>query len=194
VALQIFSNDEIIVSSSRKKTKKLHMIPFPEPSEYNPYYIQYVQDLKGEDVIDALEKGVASVNDLMTSLTEEKLRSAYADGKWTIKEVLQHIMDTERIFCNRALRFARNDKTELPGFEQDDYVPFSGANERNSMEMLREYNAIRQATITLFQGFSDEMFARVGAASGNNMSVRAIAHVVTGHERHHMRVIKERYL
>jgi uncharacterized damage-inducible protein DinB len=170
------------------------MISFPETTEYNPYYNQYVQYLKGEDVISSLEKGVIGVNDLMASLTEEKLKSAYAEGKWTIKEVLQHIMDTERIFCNRALRFARNDKTELPGFDQDDYVPFSGANERNSMEMLREYNAIRQATITLFQGFSDEMLARVGVASGSNMSVRAIAHVITGHERHHVNVIKERYL
>jgi len=170
------------------------MISFPETTEYNPYYNQYVQHLKGEDVINSLEKGVIGVNDLMASLTEEKLQSAYAEGKWTIKEVLQHIMDTERIFCNRALRFARNDKTELPGYEQDDYVPFSGANERNSMEMLREYNAIRQATITLFQGFSDEMLTRVGVASGSNMSVRAIAHVITGHERHHMNVLKEHYL
>lgn len=194
MALQIFSDDEIIVSSSRKKTKKLHMIPFPEANEYNPYYGQYIQHLKGKNVIEALEKGVKEVNDLMVSLKEEKLKSAYAEGKWTIKEVLQHIMDTERIFCNRALRFARNDKTELPGFEQDDYVPFSGANERNSMEMLREYNAIRQATIALFQGCSDEMLARVGVASGSDMSVRAIAHVVTGHEKHHMHVIKERYL
>lgn len=170
------------------------MIPFPETTEYNPYYNPYIQHLQGENVLEALEQGLIEVNDLMASLTEEKLRSAYAEGKWTIKEVLQHIMDTERIFCNRALRFARNDKTDLPGFEQDDYVPFSGANERNSMEMLREYNAIRQATIMLFQGFSDEMLSRVGVASKNNMSVRAIAHVVTGHERHHMNVIKERYL
>jgi uncharacterized damage-inducible protein DinB len=170
------------------------MMQFPDATEYNPYYGQYIQYLKGKDVIGTLEKGVLEVNDLMASLTEEKLQSAYAEGKWTIKEVLQHIMDTERIFCNRALRFARNDKTELPGYEQDDYVPFSGANERNSMEMLREYNAIRQATITMLQGFSDEMLVREGVASGSNMSVRAIAHVVTGHERHHMNVIKERYL
>ena len=170
------------------------MIPFPETTEYNPYYTQYIQSYEGENVLEFLEKGLIEVNDLMASLTEEKLKSAYAEGKWTIKEVLQHIMDTERIFCNRALRFARNDKTELPGFEQDDYVPYSGANERDSMGMLREYNAIRQATITLFQGFSDEMLARVGVASGSDMSVRAIAHVVTGHERHHMNVIKERYL
>ncbi|WP_046756780.1 DinB family protein [Kordia jejudonensis] len=170
------------------------MISFPETIEYNPYYTQYIQHLQGKDVLVALAKGVEDVNELMASLTEEKLQSAYAEGKWTIKEVLQHIMDTERIFCNRALRFARNDKTELPGFEQDDYVPFSGANERNSMEMLREYNAIRQATITMFQGFSDEMLSRVGIASASNMSVRAIAHVLAGHERHHMNVINERYL
>ena len=170
------------------------MISFPEANEYNPYYSSYVQRLKGEDILVALSEGVEEVNDLMASLTEEKLKSAYAEGKWTIKEVLQHIMDTERIFCNRALRFARNDKTALPGFDQDDYVPFSGANERNSMEMLREYNAIRQATITLFQGFSKEMLHRVGVASGSNMSVRAIAYIVTGHERHHIQVIKERYL
>jgi len=170
------------------------MISFPEVYEYNPYYSSYVQRLKGEDILVALSEGVEEINDLMASLTEEKLKSAYAEGKWTIKEVLQHIMDTERIFCNRALRFARNDKTALPGFDQDDYVPFSGANERNSMEMLREYNAIRQATITLFQGFSKEMLHRVGVASGSNMSVRAIAYIVTGHERHHIQVIKERYL
>lgn len=170
------------------------MISFPDATEYNPYYTQYVQKLQGENVLEFLEKGLIEVNDLMASLTEEKLQSAYAEGKWTIKEVLQHIMDTERIFCYRALRFARNDKTELPGYEQDDYAPFSGANERNSMEMLREYNAIRQATITMFQGFSNEMLERVGVASGSNMSVRAIAHVVAGHENHHMSVIKERYL
>lgn len=170
------------------------MIAFPETTEYNPYYKQYIQKLKGEDVLESLEKGFIVVNDLMTSLTEEKLQSAYAEGKWTIKEVLQHVMDTERIFCNRALRFARNDKTDLPGFEQDDYVPFSGANERNSMEMLREYNAIRQATIALFQSFSDVMLERLGVANNNNMSVRAIAYVIVGHERHHVNVINERYL
>ena len=103
-------------------------------------------------------------------------------------------MDTERIFCYRALRFSRNDKTNLPGFEQDDFVPYSGANERNSMEMLREYNAIRQSTITLFKNFTDEMLARVGIASDNEMSVRALAYIAAGHEKHHLNVINERYL
>ncbi|EDP95813.1 DinB family protein [Kordia algicida OT-1] len=170
------------------------MIPFPETNEYNPYFDQYIQHLKGKDVLAALAEGLEEVNILVASLTEDQLKSAYAEGKWTIKEVLQHIMDTERIFCNRALRFARNDKTNLPGFEQDDYVPFSGANERNTMELLQEYNAIRQGTITLFKSFTDEMLARVGVASNNKMSVRALAHIAAGHEKHHVHVINERYL
>ncbi len=170
------------------------MIPFPNSNEYNPYFEPYIQQYKGQDVLAALSKGAEEVTELMASLTEEQLQSAYAEGKWTIKEVLQHIMDTERIFCNRALRFARNDKTNLPGFEQDDYVPYSGANDRNSMEMLREYNAIRQATITLFKSFTDEMLARVGVASGNEMTVRALAYIAAGHEKHHVNVINERYL
>lgn len=170
------------------------MIPFPEANEYNPYYEPYIQMFKGENIVNVLANGVEEVNRLVASLTEEQLRSAYAEGKWTIKEVLQHIMDTERIFCNRALRFARNDKTNLPGFEQDDYVPFSGANERDSSEMLIEYNAIRQGTITLFKGFTDEMLSRIGVGSDNEMSVRALAYIAAGHEKHHVNVINERYI
>lgn len=170
------------------------MIPFPNANEYNPYFEPYVQQYKGQDILAALAKGAEEVTELVASLTEEQLKSAYAEGKWTIKEVLQHIMDTERIFCNRALRFARNDKTNLPGFEQDEYVPYSGANDRNSMEMLREYNAIRQATITLFKSFTDDMLARVGVASGNEMTVRALAYIAAGHEKHHVNVINERYI
>ncbi|MEM6686185.1 MAG: DinB family protein [Bacteroidota bacterium] len=170
------------------------MIPYPNTNEYNPYFELYIQQFKGEDILAALSKGAEAVNELVVSLTEEKLLFAYAEGKWTIKEVLQHIMDTERIFCYRALRFARNDKTNLPGFEQDDFVPFSGANARNTMEMLQEYNAIRQATIALFRGFTEEMLTRVGVASDNEMSVRALAYMAAGHEKHHLNVIHERYL
>ena len=170
------------------------MIPFPNINEYNPYFDPYIHKFKGKDIFEALAKGVEEVTELVNSLTDAQLKSAYAVGKWTIKEVLQHIMDTERIFCNRALRFARNDKTDLSGFEQDDYVPYSGANDRDSAEMLREYCAIRQGTIALFQSFSDEMLARVGVASGNEMSVRALAYIVAGHEKHHVNVINERYV
>ncbi|MEM6722155.1 MAG: DinB family protein [Bacteroidota bacterium] len=170
------------------------MIPYPEVHEYNPYYEMYVQKFKGEDILAALARGVEEVNELVASLTEEQLTSAYAEGKWTIKEVLQHIMDTERIFCYRALCFARNEKINLPSFDQDDFARYSGANERNSMEMLQEYNAIRQATITLFKGFADAMLERVGVASDNEMSVRAVAYIVAGHEKHHINVINERYL
>ncbi len=167
---------------------------FPEVTEYNSYYEQYIQHLKEEDVMTAFIEGLEDVNELMASLTEDQLRSAYAEGKWTIKEVLQHLMDTERIFCNRALRIARNDKTELPGFDQDAYVPFSEATERNSMELLQEYNSIRQATITLFKSFTEKMTTRTGTASNNTVSVRALAYIIAGHEKHHLNVIKERYL
>lgn len=170
------------------------MISYPNADEYHPYFEQYVQKCKDEDVLAALAKGIEEVNELFASLTEEQLKSAYAEGKWTIKEVLQHLMDSERIFCYRALRFARNDNANLLGFEQDDYVPYSGANERNSMEMLQEYNAIRQATITLFKNFTDEMLVRIGIASNNKISVRALVYVTAGHEKHHLNVINERYL
>ncbi|KAB8153560.1 DUF664 domain-containing protein [Kordia sp. TARA_039_SRF] len=170
------------------------MIPFPETNEYHSYFDTYIQQLKGEDILAALSDGAEDVTELMTSLTEEQLQSAYAEGKWTIKEVLQHIMDTERIFCNRALRIARNDKTNLPGFEQNEYVPYSGANERNSMDMFQEYNAIRQATIMLFKSFTEEMLERIGVASGHEISVRALVYLTAGHEKHHINVINERYL
>ncbi|PTX61597.1 DinB family protein [Kordia periserrulae] len=170
------------------------MIPFPETNEYHSYFDAYIQQFKGEDILAALSDGAEDVTELMTSLTEEQLQSAYAEGKWTIKEVLQHIMDTERIFCNRALRIARNDKTNLPGFEQNEYVPYSGANERNSMDMFQEYSAIRQATIMLFKSFTAEMLERIGVASGHEISVRALVYLTAGHEKHHINVINERYL
>ena len=170
------------------------MITFPKTDEYNPYYKQYIQYLAEEDVMTAFIEGLEDVNELMASLTEEQLRSAYAEGKWTIKEVLQHLMDSERIFCSRALRVARNDKTELPGFDQNAYVPYSEATERNSMELLQEYNSVRQATIALFKSFSEEMLLRTGTASNDTISVRALAHIIAGHEKHHLHVINERYL
>jgi uncharacterized damage-inducible protein DinB len=170
------------------------MIPYPEAHEYNPYYEQYIAKSKGENVIETLLEGLSKVTELINSLTDAQLRSAYAEGKWTIKEVIQHMMDTERIFCYRALRFARNDKTNLPGFEQDDFVPYSGANDRDAKALLQEYSAIRHATIALFRSFSDEMLVRVGTAANSNMSVRAAVYIVAGHEKHHMNIINERYL
>ena len=118
----------------------------------------------------------------------------YAENKWTIKEILVHIMDDERIFMYRALRIARNDKTPLPGFEQDDYVPYSRANERSLANIFREYKTVRNATLSLFNSLSKEDLMRVGTANNHHVNVRALAYHIAGHELHHLNIIKERYL
>ena len=118
----------------------------------------------------------------------------YAEGKWTIKEILMHIVDDERVYAYRALRFARNDKTELPGFEQDDYARYSGANERSVGDILEEFATVRCATVSLFQGFDSAALVRSGIADGQVMSVRAAAYHIAGHELRHLNIVKERYL
>lgn len=119
---------------------------------------------------------------------------SYAQGKWTIAEVLIHLMDTERIFQYRALRFARNDKTELQGFDQDSYVPESQAPNRSRNDILEEFIAIRKSSIALFASLNDEMLLRSGLASGAKMSVRALGFVICGHQVHHFNILQERYL
>jgi uncharacterized damage-inducible protein DinB len=135
-----------------------------------------------------------TTQDLIRSLSPEKLSYRYVEGKWTIKEVLVHISDDERIYAYRALRFARKDTTELPGFEQDAYASYSGANDREIEDILSELATVRQATISLFEGCNDRSLLRVGIADGKVMSVRAAAYHIAGHEMRHLNIIKERYL
>jgi uncharacterized damage-inducible protein DinB len=124
----------------------------------------------------------------------DKFDYRYAEGKWTIKEIIQHIIDTERIFSYRALRISRNDKTPLPGFEENDYVDNTDANKRGLQELLTELSAVRHATLLLFKSFSEEQLARIGIASENEISVRAIGFIIIGHQKHHQKVFEERYL
>jgi uncharacterized damage-inducible protein DinB len=167
----------------------------PEEGEYAPYTIMYIGLLPDDGlVLKHLEDSLKATTDLILSLPEERLNYRYADGKWTIKEVLAHINDDERIYAYRALRFARNDKTELPGFEQDDYAVHSGANERDIKDILKEFASVRHATISLFEGLDTDALLRVGVADGKVMSVRAAAYHIAGHELHHINIIKERYL
>jgi hypothetical protein len=130
----------------------------------------------------------------MRAVPEEKLSYRYAEGKWTIKEIMAHLIDDERIYAYRALRFARNDQTELPGFDQDDYAIESAANERSLDDLLEEFAAVRRSTIALFNSFDERVWTRSGVASGNVMSVRAAAYHIAGHELRHLNIIKERYL
>ncbi|HXL56922.1 MAG TPA: DinB family protein [Chitinophagaceae bacterium] len=167
----------------------------PKEDEYNPYAIMYIKLLPDDGlIIKHLKYNFKTTKDFILSIPKEKLQYRYAEKKWTIKEILLHIMDDERIYAYRALRIARNDKTELPGFEQDDYVPYSRANERTLKNILHEYATIRNATISLFKSFAEATFLRTGTANGHILSVRALAYHIAGHELHHMNIIKERYL
>jgi hypothetical protein len=169
------------------------MIP---KNEYAPYFEQYIQLVSKDEksIIQNLEASQKYFEELLSNIPKEKQGFAYAEGKWTLKELIQHIIDTERIFCYRALCFARNDKTDLPGFDQDIFVNNDNANERDYYDLLDEMKTLRTSTIHLFKSFSDDALLRIGIASGNKMSVRALGYLFSGHQMHHLNVVKERYL
>jgi hypothetical protein len=173
----------------------MRKIEKPIEGEYAPYTLMYIGLLPDDGlVLKYLEENLKATKDFILSVPEEKLLYRYDEGKWTIKEILVHLIDDERIYSYRALRFARNDKTELPGFEQDDYAIHSGANERELGDILKEFTTVRHATISLFEGFDRKALLRAGIASGNIMSVRAAAYHIAGHEMRHINIFKERYL
>ncbi|MGB0887490.1 MAG: DinB family protein [Vicingaceae bacterium] len=161
-------------------------------SEYFSHYVNLAKDY--DNVITALEFSHKRTNELLDLVTEEQGNFAYAEKKWSIKELLVHLIDTERIFCNRALRFARNDKTDLPGYDHDAFVPESRANERKLCEICKEYDLVRQATIALFKSFTDKMLEKNGTANGNHLTVLSIGFILSGHETHHINILEERYL
>jgi uncharacterized damage-inducible protein DinB len=167
----------------------------PEPGEYPAYASMYIDRLPDDGLLlQHLENNFSAVKELILQLPEEKLLYRYAPGKWTIKEILVHIIDDERIYSYRALRFARNDLTPLPGFEQDNFARYSNANGRDLKNIFEEYEAVRKATIALFNGLEEEAFTRYGTADGKKATVRALAYHIAGHEMHHVAIIKEKYL
>ncbi len=162
--------------------------------DYNPYFKTYV-DLVGDvDLIPQLEKQLENFPKFIKSIPEEKLRYSYAEGKWTVLEALQHVIDTERIFQYRALRFSRGDETPLMGFDQDVFIPYSRANEKSITEIVNEYITVRNSTLSLFRSFDSNALKRKGIASESPMSVGAIGFILSGHQRHHRDVIRDRYL
>jgi hypothetical protein len=166
----------------------------PCPTEYAPYYERYISLVPEDDIVGALGGQPDEVKALIADVPEERGTYAYADGKWTIKELLSHLIDGERIFSYRALRISRGDKTPIEGFEQEDYIENSNANNRTFADLLDEFTFERQANMRLFNNMSDEGSRWIGTASGNPVSARAIAYIMAGHIRHHIGVLKERYL
>lgn len=163
-------------------------------NEYAAFYRGYVKRLGNADLLEVLKTSEQEVLNALSDLTEEQYLYRYAEGKWTIKELLLHIIDAERVFNYRALRFARKDTTDLPGFDEDWYVDHSFANQRTASELLQEFSEVRRATISLFKSFSDETLMLSGTANGNPISVRALGFITAGHALHHLEIIKERYL
>ncbi len=166
----------------------------PSPQEYGEYYHRYISLVPENDIASAFTSQTAVVLEFLDHLPEKKLNYAYAPGKWTIKQVLQHIIDAERIFAYRALRFARLDETPLPGFEENDYAEVANVEHRKWTDMIEEFQMVRSASEHLFLSLDEDELLRSGTASNTRMSVRSLGYVIIGHSLHHMRIVKERYL
>ena len=166
----------------------------PGPDEYAPFYAGYVNAVPDGELLVLLRDQLAETEALLREFKGARADHRYGPDKWTVKEVVGHMADAERIFAYRALRFARGDRTPLPGFDENDFVRGSNFNARPLPEIAGELRSVRMATITLFAGLSEEALARRGPANGVEVSVRALAWITAGHERHHARIIRERYL
>lgn len=166
----------------------------PASDEYTGYLATYIQQAKTEDLIEGLTASYVFITGLVQGLTEEQLQYRYEPGKWTIKELMVHIMDAERVFSYRALRYARHDKTELPGFDENLFAEYSKANSRDINAIIAEYTSLRTATLELFKSFDEETLQQKGVANGLEASVRALGYIILGHEVHHQKIIRERYL
>ena len=165
----------------------------PPLSEIPEFYQKYVQAVQYDELIPALINSGNEMVELMKSIPEASGDYKYGPDKWTIKEVLTHIIDAERVFAYRALRFSRNDQTELPGFDEQLWTPESNASNRKIYKIIEEYNNLRASTVDLFGSFSADMLKRRGSANGSFMTVQAIGFVIVGHETHHRKILNERY-
>jgi uncharacterized damage-inducible protein DinB len=166
----------------------------PAQDEYAPYYEKYVSLVPDGNIVATLERQAADTLALLRGVPEEKASSRYEPGKWSVKEVIGHVIDSERIFSYRALRFARNDQTPLPGYEQDDYARAANYDARTIADLADDFERVRAATVSLLRSLDAEAWTRRGTASDNPVSVRALAHIIAGHELHHVGILRERYL
>jgi hypothetical protein len=165
----------------------------PEASEYAPYYERYIALVPGGDAVAALEAQRLQMMQMLSARSEREGNFRYAANKWSVKEIVGHLADSERVFAYRAMRIARGDQTPLSGFEQDDYVKSGGFGERRLTDLAEEFAAVRNASITLFRSLNEAAWARRGVANNNEVSVRALAFITAGHELHHQRILEERY-
>jgi hypothetical protein len=165
----------------------------PGTDEYHEFYQGYVDQVGPGNIMDILIRQMHESYTLMSSLSDSQASYRYAPGKWTVREVFGHLMDTERIFGTRALCFSRGETQPLPGYDQDQYVIHANFNTRSVYGIAEEYANLRKSNITMFEEFEPEMLAREGTASGRTFSVRSIPFIIAGHERHHLDILYEKY-
>lgn len=166
----------------------------PDPSEHAPYFSRYINLVTEEDVVTGLELQRQEIAGLLAGVTEKRAAFRYAPSKWSVKEVVTHITDAERVFTYRALSIARGETRSLPGFDENVFAQNAGADRRPLREIGAEFDAVRTASIALFRGLPDEAWKRIGTANESQISVRALAYVALGHARHHVDILRERYL
>lgn len=168
----------------------------PLPTEYaqSPFHSRYIEKVTNDNIIEALTQQQAAALPFFQSLSDEQLNFRYAEGKWSIKEVLGHIIDTERIMAYRALCIARGEQQALPGFDENAYVHTADFASRSINDLLQEYKVVREANLALFHSFDETKLTRMGNANGRSVSTRALLFIIAGHELHHWQIIRERYL
>lgn len=166
----------------------------PAPDEFLPYYATYINLVGDGELVGILESQIKDTAAMLRTIPNARGAYRYAEGKWSINEVVGHLIDAERLFSGRALRFARADATPLPGFEQDDYVPAGQFDRYPLSELIAEFESVREATCWLYRHMSEEATSRRGKANNAEVSVRALGYITAGHELHHRRVIEEKYL
>lgn len=162
--------------------------------EYAPYYLPYVTRVAEGDFIDILTKQAEQTKEKLSSLTDTQARYRYAPDKWSIKEVLGHIADTERVMAYRLLSVARGETRDLPGFDENDFIKHAAFNEQTLEDLIKNYEAVRQSTIHLIKSLSEEAYVRRGSANNYSVTVRALIAIIAGHELHHLSIIEERYM
>lgn len=166
----------------------------PKPTNFPVYYENYINFVAEDDIMNAFLKQENIINNFFTDVTEERSTYRYAPGKWTIKALLQHVIDAERIFAYRALAFARQDKTHLPGFDENSYADNSHADNRSWQSLLEEFKTVRKSTYQLFKSFTPGDLKQTGYANENQQSVLALGFIILGHAYHHINILETRYL
>jgi hypothetical protein len=166
----------------------------PEKNEYGEYYETYVSLVQEADIVPVLERQLEEVNNLLSGISEDRALHAYAPGKWTIKELIGHLTDGERIFAYRALRVSRDDKTPMEGFEQEGYIENANFNQMPLADLIDEFALSRKANLIFFKNLTDEAWLRTGTASNAPVTVRSLAYIMAGHVRHHVNILQSRYL